>query len=162
VYKGSQYVPSLKSLSLSSQIFKLAPYSLEPLGTYKFIVDVRFFGDISKSLLSSSSTSAVVNVEQSGILASIAGGFYQSISISTLGLSLDARSSRNLDFPSSSPGSRASLSFSWECTELSPNFGASCKDFVLLPEAYIILKAENGEPFVPLYPVCYYESQLFL
>jgi hypothetical protein len=143
VYEGSKYRPDIISVSPSNRNFEFPPYILVPLSSYKFVLLVELFDTIERSIISSTTSSTVVSVDQEGIAVSIAGGQYQSTPISVTGFSLDARTSFDLDFPND-PVSRSSFVYRWDCFQLEPVLGP-CSDFTIPADPYTTLRTPAGE-----------------
>lgn len=108
---------AIKSLSLNPRSLSLAPHALNASSTYVVAVEVIYINGESRS---AASTSVLVQVGQSGVQASIAGGSVQTFS-AQLPVIIDASSSYDMDYPS-----MRSLTYLWSCLEMYPDFGAQC------------------------------------
>ena len=145
VYIESQYMPSMFSASADDRIFKLPPFTLD-LKSYKFIATVTIRDPSTSQMLSTSFTSAIIDVQPSGIVALIKGGQYQSMAQSISGFTLDATESYDLSYPKA--GSSL-LSYKWECTEILPNFGSICGNYITMsPVAKLaLIRTATGASF---------------
>ena len=135
VYKERTYVPSLVSESLDPRHFKLSAYKLDAGTTYTFQVTVTVKSDISGLELRVIDGVASFQVQMgvSGVTARISGPSSIKTSAS-YEVTLDASSSRDLDFPQSE-----SLVFAWTCLQLSPSYGESCDAAVSPDSAFLTI-----------------------
>ena len=117
VYSSSEIIASVTSKSLDQRSFKLDPYSLNADSVYSVVLTV------TNKMVSTSFGTATSNIiiGQSGVVATISGGTYQTISLYST-LSLDASLSYDIDYPLSK-----NLTYYWSCVEISPSYGSSCE-----------------------------------
>ena len=135
VYKERTYVPSLVSDSLDPRHFKLSAYKLDAATTYTFQVTVTVKSDISGLELRVVDGVASFQVQMgvSGVTARVSGPSSIKTSASNE-VTLDASSSRDLDFPQSE-----SLVFAWTCLQLTPSYGVSCDAAVSPDSAFLTI-----------------------
>eukprot|EP01034_Spumella_vulgaris_P034102 gene34102-42050_t len=125
-YSWSVKVNGLTSLSFASQSkdpsqFLLPAYSLSVGSIY----DIKLTASLLSSSLSSSGSVRVL-VIQSPLMASVVGGNSRNILLST-GLTLDASLSYDPDVASGpTSASKAGLTFSWSCQQLTPVLSDTC------------------------------------
>ena len=112
---GALIGPAYKSFSVDPRKFKLKPNTFSVSQFYT--VTVTALHTLSRQ---SSSLTATVYIEPSVIIASIAGGYDQSI---RLGESLLIDGSQSYD---QDTNSRLGLSFSWECVQVMPSYSNAC------------------------------------
>ena len=112
VYRGATFLESVSSTSPQPSIFKLSPYSLDSATFYTVVMTVTA-GDASTVV------TKALELGEAGVLAKLSGGSSRVVSVLD-DISLDASTSLNIDYP------EEELNFSWECSEISPSFGASC------------------------------------
>ena len=119
LYRGFTFLESVKSSSLSPRTFTIQPYTLEASTEYTVLLEVspRGFPGLAPP---SATASSVLQLGQSGVVAVIAGGETATTEVGEV-LRVDASGSYDVDYPTS-----AALTFEWECSELSPDFGADC------------------------------------
>ena len=154
VYVGSKYHPEIKSVSPDPRVFKIAPYFFDVSVEYKIVAFVKLVDSFGR-ILGSSSSAAVINIGESGIIALIAGGAYQTIGSSTSnvkdGLFIDASASYSIDYPRSQRNPPSAnvpqLTFSWQCRKLEPDFGSACSEFLLPSAAILTLRTPAGSLF---------------
>ena len=119
LFRGVQLINGIESISKDKRYFKLQANTLDP-GYYTLQVTVSTPSD-------SSSSSVNIQVSSSGVLSAIKGSEFRVFSFQDT-FTLDASSSSALDFPQTSyPQTYLSyISFSWQCMQISPNYGAAC------------------------------------
>jgi hypothetical protein len=117
-YYESAVLSPIKSVSQNQRYFKLNAYALERSTIYTAFVSVASSSDRSSEL---SRASTVIQVGSSGVVAILAGGGTQTIGLSST-ITLDATGSYDVDYPTSP----SLLSYTWSCTEQSPDFGEDC------------------------------------
>jgi hypothetical protein len=119
IYKGTSFISSLTSISRDPRSFKLNSYALDSSSIYTAMVQVY----AASSPNETSSTTVSIQVGKLGVKALIAGGSSRSASSEDLTTTLDASNSYDIDYPTDST---KITTYSWTCSELSPNFGDSC------------------------------------
>jgi hypothetical protein len=121
------FVPEILSKSADPRVFKINPYTLDIATFYQ--IQVRATVSSTKNDVPPifSSTSIIIEIGQSGVVADILGGLKQSFSSTDL-VNLDATTSYNVDYPDDS----SILLFEWTCVEFLPKYGLPCSsmDFV--------------------------------
>jgi len=153
VYRGVQYLPLLKSMSLESNIFKLDSYILEAATSYTIVVIVTaevVLPSSSSSLLTTTTTSSIITTTSSSIYISLGRLGVKAIlnnnapsitaSVSQV-INLDGSDSTDLDYPQSS-----FLTYIWKCQIISPIYGKDCnnnfmnqnKAIININEGYLI------------------------
>ena len=142
LYDGITYLPNLKSTSLDARFFKLPAYSLDSLTTYTVQVSV---AKATAPALSLTDVSVSLQVGQSGVLAIVVGGAVRTVGYADPVL-IDASRSDDIDYPGSA------LSFSWVCSESSPNYGSPCNSLPSPPGPTLSIKAA-GNLISPTEPV---------
>ena len=126
VYKDKVYVSDIQSESMSPTVFKLSPYVLDNSGAYVIQVTAVVSSTTVTLTGQQYSTAAItINMGQSGVVASIAGGALRTLN-TVNGITLDGSGSYDLDYPTDS----SILSYLWSCAEYSPTFGNSCPSSV--------------------------------
>ena len=143
VYQGTKVMPGIVSVSPDPSLFKLDPYTLDETGTtYSVVLTASANGERSV-------VTRTINVGVSEVEAQLAGGSERTVS-STLPITLDASLSTDVDFPSSE------LTYSWECTQIAPNFGSDCtmyQDvFDAAPSSAVLTLPALNESSVPFIP----------
>ena len=120
IFKGIQLIAGISSSSVDPRIFRVTPYTLDANTVYTFQVVV------SLATNKRASSTAEVNVEigVSGVISLISGGTQWTSSSSTP-LLIDASGSYDVDYPST-----GQLTYTWECRQYSPSYGANCPDSI--------------------------------
>jgi hypothetical protein len=120
LYKGTTFEANIKSTSKDPRHFKLDPFTLESESLYTAVVTVYSVSDITNT----SSASVAIQTLKSGVIANIVGGASRTVSSSEI-ITLDSSLSYDIGYPTDN----TLLSFSWICSETSPNFGNTCPSF---------------------------------
>jgi len=121
-YRGAILQTQLVSTSLDPRFIRLPAFSLEAGTNYTFQVQASVVTVTGRTVTGTASLGLITG--RSGVVAAIAGGSAQTVSTS-LPIVLDASASYSIDYPTSSV-----LTYSWSCTLITSNFGASCYGFV--------------------------------
>ena len=119
VFYGITPVMNITSLSLNPRTLTIPAFTLTAGLTYVVKLTATYIGGSTGA--SSASTTVTLNVGYSGVTAGIAGGSTRTIGNASP-LTLDASQSINNDNPTCT----SCLQYTWQCTELSPIYGASC------------------------------------
>jgi hypothetical protein len=113
VYKGSVFQSSMASSSRDPRYFKLPAYSLEANAVYTVFVTASLDDE-------EASSSITVEVGSAGVVAAITGGGRRSGSTTSL-IEFES-ASYSVDYPDN----ETAISYSWSCSEISPNYGDDC------------------------------------
>lgn len=135
---------NIKSVSLDPRVFKLNSQTLTSNIQYVLTITARLNTAVNSA--SSTSTSVIIQVISSGILARIAGGSERTASIGDTSI-IDASTSRDLDYPDEN----SALKFSWNCVDLgTQNYGGDCDivtNSLSLPVLSISFKSSNTSQY---------------
>jgi len=131
-----QYLPEIASVALNPRVFLLKPFALLSSTTYTVQV-IAYVVSKSTSKRVQSSDSVVIQVGQSGVVAMINGGMFQSQSVNR-SISLDASASYDIDNENNNGNT---LKFLWTCSTVSPLFGNKCNGFDTIDKTSSVLYA---------------------
>ena len=121
VYKGVQFLQSIKSTSKDARIFRLDPNTLDAASSYTIQVLVTANAlNIKKKPFSTATVT--VNVGEQGVIAIISGGLQQSRSINAIA-TIDASPSYDQDYNMLSSngvgdGRNDGLTYAWKCSKV--------------------------------------------
>jgi hypothetical protein len=113
VYVGSIFQSTIKSVSKDPRYFKLRAYTLDANTVYTVYVTASLEGNTATS-------SVTLSLGSAGVVASILGGAKRSGS--TKSEVVFESGSYSIDYPTDDNA----LTYTWTCSEVSPNFGDDC------------------------------------
>jgi hypothetical protein len=122
---GREHDPTLSSTSLDSRYFKVEPYRLGAGAIYTFLMTVAVKTDAAVGTPVSATASYSIEIGESGVVAAIAGSA-EVTTVVTRAVTFDASGSYDIDYPTES----SKLTYVWDCTGLSPSYGASCAQYI--------------------------------
>ena len=121
VYRGTRLQQQLVSNALDQRFYRLNPFALDAGANYTFQVELVVYTATGLRLKARNRRSLLTG--NSKLVANIAGGMTRTATVSKV-IDMDASGSSNPDDPSG-----ADLSYSWDCIQKSPTFGATCPGF---------------------------------
>jgi hypothetical protein len=113
LYRDYEFMGSVESTSPDPRFYNLVPYALQPMSSYRIILDVNY-------QTAKSRTFSTIAVGRSELVAIIAGGLNRVIG-NMDSMILDASGSYDLD-----EQFRRQLIYKWSCFQTRPTYGASC------------------------------------
>jgi hypothetical protein len=122
VYKGTTLQTGVVNVAQDPRYLRLSPYVLDAGANYTVQVQVTVVTVDKKSL--TAIATRTINVGRSEVVALLSAGATSTVS-AVSPFTLDASKSYAVDYP----GSVSALTFTWSCSLVTTNFGASCYGF---------------------------------